>query len=285
MSRVFIDNTDIATLGMFILKGGDFDLLSFPERKEPQHNDWFEHDGLDCDLSEVLFKTKKVKVKYYLVADNSTDFQQRLNAFETLHYQPGLRELRIEAFNRTYELRTLEFSKYKHKGGLVKIGKKSATIEVIYSMDNPLQYFTSNTEIPNLNRHSLAQVALNGYDFSMFGVIIQEAYDSILQPSSPKLGFEWKSKYSTGTIADADYVPKKRSRKLIFACTMLTDTYSEFEHNYTALFRQLTKPGAIEIGVQGGSVPCYYSKMTNFQKKKPLSNGANITFKLEFITL
>ncbi len=285
MSRVFIDNTDIATLGMFILKGGDFDLLSFPERKEPPHNDWFEHDGLDCDLSEVLFKAKKVKAKYYLVADNSTDFQQRLNAFEMLHFQKGLRQLKIEAFNRTYELRTLEFSKYEHKGGLVKIGKKSATIEVTYSMDNPLQYFTSNSEIPNLNRHSLAQVALNGYDFSKFGVIIQKAYDTILQPSSPKLGIEWKSKYSTGIVADTDYTPKKRSRKLFLECTLRTDTYAEFEHNYTALFHQLTKPGAIEIGVQNGTLQCYYSKMTNFQKKKPLSEGANVTFKLELITL
>ncbi len=66
---------------------------------------------------------------------------------------------------------------------------------------------------------------------------------------------------------------------------MLTDTYSEFEHNYTALFRQLTKPQSIEIGVANGVISCYYSKMTNFQKNKPLSNGAKVSFNLELITL
>ncbi len=117
------------------------------------------------------------------MADNATDFQQQLNAFETLHYQKGLRCLNIEAFRRTYKLRTLEFSHYEHKGGLVKIGKKSAIIEVTYSMDNPLQYFISDLEVPNLSRRFLAQVSLNGFDFSKFGVVIQKAYDTILQPS------------------------------------------------------------------------------------------------------
>ncbi len=284
MSRVFIDNTDLAVLGMFILKGGDFDLLSFPERKKPPQNDWFEHDGLDCDLSEVLFEAKKVKISYFLMAENSTVFQQRLNAFETLHYQPGLRKLKVEAFNRTYQLRTLKFSKYEHKGGLVKTGKKSATIEVIYSMDNPLQLFTGTYDIPNLNRSHLTYVTLNGFDFSKFGVIIQKAYHTLLQPASPKLGIEWKSKYSTGIIADTNYIPKKRSHKLTLECTMLTDTPAEFEYNYTALFRQLTKPGTIEIGIKNGAIPCYYSKMSNFKKKRPIKNGALITFNLELIT-
>lgn len=284
-NTVKIDGTDIATLGMFILKGGDFDLLSFPDRKEPIHNDWFEHDGLDCELSEVLFEAKKVKVKYYLHADNATSFQQRLNAFERLHQQPGYRQLYIEAFFRTFHLRTLEYAKYEHKGGLMKQGKKAATIEVSYSMDNPLQYFTTNTAIPNITRPHLAHVKLNSYDFSKFGIVIQKAYDTLLQPSSPKLGVEWKSKYSSGVVADVAYTPKKRSRKLVLECTMLTDNYAAFEHNYTALFRQLTKPGMITIGVRGGSISCYYRKMQDFRKKKPIHNGAHVTFKLEFITI
>lgn len=284
-SMVKIDGTDLATLGMFILKGGDFDLLSFPERKQPAHNDWFESDGLDCELEEVLFEAKRVKVKYYLHADNATSFKQRLNAFETLHFQKGYRSLWVEAFQRTFLLRTLEYAKYEHKGGLVKQGKKSATIEVSYSMDDPLQYFTSNNAIPNITRPHLAHVRLNSYDFSQFGIVIQKAYDTFLQPASPKLGVEWKSKYKSGIVADVAYAPKKRSRKLILECTMLTDSYAAFEHNYTALFRQLTKEGEIELGIQSGTIACYYSKMQDFKKKKPLQQGAHITFKLELITL
>lgn len=280
-----IDGIDLATLGMFILKGGDFDLLSFPERKDPINNDWFEHDGLDCDLSAVLFDSKKVKVKYYLYAENSTVFQQRLNAFERLHLKQGYRQLYVEAFTRTFRLRTLEFSRYEHKGGLVKQGKKTATIEVTYSMDNPLQYFTSNNATPNITRNTEAKVSLNGFDFSKFGIVIQNAYDTALQPASPKLGITYRSNYTTGIVADVGYMPKRRSRRLVLECTMLTNNYAEFERNYTALFRQLTKPGAITIGIHTGTLSCYYSKMTDFNKKRPLSQGGYITFKLELITL
>ncbi len=264
--RVFIDDTDIADLGMFIEKGGDYDLLSFPTRKKPVQQDWFEHDGLDCDLSEVLFEAKKVKVKYILVADNSTEFLQRLNTVKTIHNQAGYRKLKIEAFNRTFSLRTLNFSEYRQKGGLVKAGKKIANIHVEYSMDDPLQYFVAYHQTPNLSRENLAHVTL-------------------LQPASPKQGLVFKSKYSTGLIADTDFQPKQKSRKLVLECTMLTDTYEEFEHNYTALFRQLTKSGEIEISTVDGAIPCFYNKMSNFKKKKPLHRGAFIDFNLEFTTI
>jgi hypothetical protein len=285
MGIVTLDTINLATFGAFILKGGDFDLFSFPERKNPPINDWFESDGLDCDLSEVFFEAKTVKIKYYLTAANTTEFNQHLNAFETLHKQPGYRQLYIADFNRTFELRTLEFLKLDHKGGLAKQGKKSAEIEVSYSMDDPLQYFTSAVLVPTLNRATLSQVTLNGYDFSKFGVVIQQAYNSTVIPASPKLGIVYNSNYANGQTADVSYAPKNRSRKLTIECTLLTATYAEFETNYIALFNQLTKPGQIEIGYVNGVIPCYYSAMKDFKKEKPLSNGARVTFKLELITL
>lgn len=285
MGVVTIDAINLTTFGAFILKGGDVDLLSFPDRKNPPTNDWFENDGLDCDLSEVFFEAKTVKIKYYITAATTTEFNQRLNAFDMLHKQTGYRQLYIADFNRTFELRTLEFLKLDHKGGLARTGKKSAEIEVSYSMDNPLQYFTSAVLVPTLNRANVSHVSLNGYDFSQFGVVIQQAYNSIVIPASPKLGTVNSSNFANGQTADVNYVPKKRSRKLTIECTLLSNTYAEFETNYMALFNQLTKPGQIEISYVNGTIPCYYSAMKDFKKEKPLTNGARVTFKLELITV
>ena len=58
-----INGIDISTIGMLLLKGGDVDLFAFPERKTPQTNDWFEHDGLDVDLSEAYFNARKIDRK------------------------------------------------------------------------------------------------------------------------------------------------------------------------------------------------------------------------------
>ncbi len=286
MARIVkIDGTDLATLGMFILKGGDYDLFSFPERKRPPQNDWFEEDGLDVDLSEMLLKEKTVTIKYFLIAENTTLLQQRLNTFETLHFQPGYRQLYIEAFNRTFELRTAEFTEYKHKGGYVMNGKKTAEITVKYVMDNPTQYFQSAVETPTINRKHLSHISLNGYDLSHFGIIVQNAYDTLLKIASPKLGIINKSKYATGVASDTDFTPKKKSKRIIIDCIMVTETYADFETNYTALFNQLTKTGAIQIGMRGATFDCYYSKMNNFEKKKPLTNGARVKFKIELIAI
>src|SRR5690606_31106439 len=116
---------------------------------------------------------------YYLTGLDTTEFNQRLNAFATLHKQAGYRQLYIADFNRTFELRTLEFLKMSHKGALAKSGAKKAELEVSYSMDNPLQYFTSAVLVPTLNRATLSHITLNGYDFSKFGVVIQQAYNSM----------------------------------------------------------------------------------------------------------
>lgn len=53
---VIINGTDIADFGALILRGGDYNFLPFPERKEPKQNNWYEYDGLDTDLEEVFFK-------------------------------------------------------------------------------------------------------------------------------------------------------------------------------------------------------------------------------------
>ncbi len=226
-----------------------------------------------------------MKIKYILTAENATEFKQRLKAFELLHNQPGYRTLEVEAFNRTFELRTLGFSGYRQKGGLLKAGKKTAKIEVTYSMDDPLQYFIAYNQVPNLIRDNLAHVKLNDYDFSKFGIIIRQAYNTLLQPSSPKRGIVWNSKYKTGLVADTNFTPKLKSRKLVLECTMITDTYEEFEYNYAALFIQLTKPKVIEISIETGKIPCFYDKMSNFKKKKTFRKGAFVTFNLELITL
>lgn len=280
-----IDGTDIATLGMFIVKGGDTDFLSFPERKEPLTNDWFEEDGLDVDLSEVFFEAKKVSVKYYISAANATAFKQQLTAFETLHYQTGYRQIYIREFDKTFSLRFKEISDYKHSGGYVKSGKKFGFITVDYMMDDPLQVYNANL-VPVSNRAHLAQVKLNGYDFSKFGIVIQDAYSSTLRLRSPKLGLILAFERRTGLLSDMAYVPAKAGRQITIACTMLADTLAEFYSNYNALFNQLTKAGAIELELPTTEViNCYYKRMDDFEKANAFNSFIKIKFNLILIEI
>ncbi|MCF0234800.1 MAG: iron hydrogenase small subunit [Thermoguttaceae bacterium] len=57
--NIFIDGTDCrATFGVWVLKGGYDDLFSFPAMKEPDTNDWAEHDGEECAAArgDLLWK-------------------------------------------------------------------------------------------------------------------------------------------------------------------------------------------------------------------------------------
>jgi len=275
-----IDGTDIATLGMFIVRGGDSDFLAFPERKEPLANDWFEEDGLDVDLSDVFFEAKKVSVKYYISANDATTFQNHLNAFETLHYQAGYRQIYVREFDKTFALRFKEISDYKHSGGYVKTGKKFGFITVDYMMDDPLQVYDS-TLVPVSTRPTLSGIKLNSYDFSKFGIVIQDAYSTALRIRSPKLGLVLAFERRTGLLSDLAYVPTKSARQISIACTMLAETLNEFYTNYNALFNQLSITQALELELPSTEViNCYYKRMDEFKKELAFSNRIKFKFNL-----
>lgn len=276
-----IDGTDLATLGIFIERGGSDDFLSFPDRRTPDFNDWAEHDGLDVDLSDCIFDAKRVKVNYVIIAENETTFKNNLNAFETLHFAPGMRQIFVREFNRTFSLRFVGFPDYKHKGGLFNPRKKIGKITVEYSMDNPLQLFTDAVSAPVSNRANLAQITLNGYDLSKFGIVVREAYSTTLLPNSAKRWLERKIQNLNGVIVNTGVSPKKQSRQIVIECTMLADTLGEFWTNYTALFNNLRVAVPVQLGVtRSGKVFCYYSKMTNLKKETPFGRKIKVSFNL-----
>jgi hypothetical protein len=279
-----IDGVDIATLGMFIERGGSDDFLSFPNRREPDNVDWPDEDGLDVDLTDCYFDAKTVKVNYVIIADDETTFKNNLNSFEMMHFAQGCRQIYVKEFNKTFSLRFVGFSDYKHSGGLLKQAKKVGKITVEYSMDDPLQIFTGAINAPISTRASLAQVTINNYDMSSFGIVVQDIYSTALRPHSAKSRLERKIGNLNGVIADVEASPKKQSREINIECTMLADTYSEFMTNYTSLFNNLRITSPVQIGITraGKVINSYYSKMANFKKEMPFSRKIKVSFTLTF---
>lgn len=137
---VIINDIDIADLGVFILRGGDYDFLTFPERREPTQNNWYEHNGLDVDLSEVYFKERTVSILFNISAQRAQDYEYNLNAFYRLITDSYI-SLYSREFARTFSLRYLSCTEYNHKGGMYKQGDKRGWLKVNFSLDDPLQLF------------------------------------------------------------------------------------------------------------------------------------------------
>jgi hypothetical protein len=224
----------LGTLGIFIERGGSDDFLSFPDRRTPDQNDWWEYDGLDVDLTDLSFDAKRVRVNYVVIALGEFAFNQRLKAFETLHFAPGYRQVLVREFNRTFLLRFVGFSNYAHTGGLANSRKKIGKITVDYMMDNPTQLFTPSVNTPVGTGGSSAQTQLNQIDLSRFGIAVQDVYSAALRPRSAKRTLEQRG--ANGTIADVGVSPKKVARQITVECTMMADSLAEFYVNYAALW-------------------------------------------------
>ena len=263
----------MATLGVFIERGGSDDFLSFPDRRTPDQNDWPEHDGLEVDLSDLSFDAKKVTVNYVMTANDETTFKSNLNAFEKLHFAPGCRSVFVKEFNRRFILRFTGFGNYLHKGGLYMRAKKIGKIATEYVMDDPLQFFTSAIHTPITTRTVLSQITLNDIDLSRFGIVVRDIYSTALQLRSAKPVLERK-------ITDA--VPKHQARQIAIECSMLANSVLEFMTNWTALFNNICTTSAIQLGITrtGAMIQCYYSKMTNFKKETTFSRTIRVSFTL-----
>ncbi|WP_165043721.1 hypothetical protein [Dysgonomonas sp. ZJ709] len=279
---VTIDGVDISTFGMFILKGGDYDFLPFPDRKEPEQNNWHDYNGVDVDLSEIYFKEKRVIVRFYIANDTTQDFLSNLNAFYTLISKPGYRQLYSRDFDKTFSLRYVSCPDYSHKGGLYKYGRKRGELTVEFSMDAPIQLFTRPTLLqPVGGRASITHVQINGYDLAAFGIIVNEAYNTVLNLPAVKppliRSFERRSGLLVHTPADIAY----ETKQIVINCTMTANTRAEFYTNYEALFNNLTlTTAAVSLRTYEGTEDCYYTAMQGFKKLRPFGSRIIVEFSL-----
>lgn len=280
-----IDGIDLATYGTFIERGGSDDFLPFPDRREPDQNDWAEHDGLEVDLTDCYFDPKKVRVNYVIVANDAMLFKQYLNSIATLHQEPGLRSVFVREFNRTFEMRFVGFPDYTHRGGLFKPGQKSGKLTAEYVMDDPLQFFTPAVIAPVSQRENLSHIKVNHFDLSEFGIVVQEVYSSALRPHSLKSMLERNIHGVDGNIidlVDLDIKSKSAARQITIDCTMLADTLTEFYVNWNALFNNMrvTVPIELQVSQAAKRINCYYVKMTNFRKLAPFKRKVKVSFSL-----
>lgn len=307
---VIINGVDIGNLGMFILRGGDFDFLPFPERKQPPTNSWFEYHGVDVDLAEVFFKERTVTIHFYIAAPDARTYEFYLSEFYRL-IASGYVQLYSREFERTFTLRYLNCPELDHRGGLYKSGTKSGKLKVEFSMDDPLQLFTDPTILQPRKLGSLlaietalmltdddlfidlgdtiatdthiSHVAINGIDLGAFGIVVSECYNSLLKLPALKAPLTRSFARRSGLQAHPSKSPKLEQKEIIIKCTMWADSRPEFYYNYEALFNQLAIPEALQIDCYLGRAHCYYSKMTDFKKMGIFSRGVKVQFSLHLI--
>ena len=274
-----IDGTDIATLGVIILRGGDHGFISFPSRKQPVVIDWPDADGFEIGDDAPVYDAKKLTVNYYLKG-NETNFQSRLNSFVSLHELSGYRAMEVRELDATFQLRYAGVSSFSMNRGFSVSGEKAARISIDYVMDDPIQF--GSTGSPTANRIIPTMVEISGVDLSAFGIVVQDIYSSAFR-FGIKNRLVYQSAYSTGNIADTSYAPKRGKQEITIRCTMIGEDRTGFLENYAALFHALDVASfTLNLVAAGKQFKCYYSAMESF-KKRPWTGSALANFDLKLI--
>lgn len=276
-----IDGIDIyADFGAYITKGGDVDLMTFPSRKTPEANDWFEQSGLDVDLSDSYYEAKKVRVTFYIKSEYSREFVRKLDAFYRLLSAKGYREIYVRELNTTFTMRFLSCPEYEHRGFFSKSGIKSAIITVEFSQDDPFQFIDVAASTPVNPRQSLTYVSINNVDLSQYSIIVNKIYSSSLILPGQKDVLISESDLMSGLIADVNGETTYKAFDFTLSCTMITSSLVYFKTNYSALFNALnsTESLSIKLTALPKTIKCYYSKMESFNKRHAFKNGVNVTF-------
>lgn len=278
---VIINGTDIADYGVFIVRDGDNDFLTFPERIEPPQTNWHEYDGIDADLSEIYFNARTFPIGFYVSAKSSLEYEFNINSFYHL-ISSGYIDLYSREFARTFRLRYVSVPNYEHKGGFYKQAMRRGRFDVSFSMDNPLQLFTRpEILIPvSSKQYPPSGVLLNGIDLARFGIVVNECYSSMLALSAVKSPLTRSFAKRTGLLAYPSTNPTFEAKENIIKCTMCAPSREEFYSNYEALFNNVCKTGEVSIETYLGEAACYYMKMENFKKHGIFARGVMVSFTL-----
>ncbi len=276
---VTIDGTDIYTAyGAYILKGGDNGFISFPSAKAPPTNDWPEEDGLEVYLGNRVFNEKNLTVRYRLNGDETT-FKSRLDAFKSLHFQAGYRQIYVREFEKTFSSRFSGISGYSQRRGFSRNGDNSCVIEVDYIMDDPTQFLVLATEPANEGLDS-TKVVLNSVDLANFGIIVRDIYSTGMRGSAKK-PLVYSSAHANGVAADTAYSPLKSFPLLTIKCSMSAPDKATFWQNYNTLWWVVNSGISLSMVAAEETYLCYYSAMENFEKKRPFAVRPRVEFDLK----
>lgn len=275
-----IDGIDIATLGVLILRGGDHGFIQFPARKAPQLIEWPDLDGFEIGSDAPVYEARKLTVDYYLKGVG-IEFQNRLNAFVSLHEAAGLRTVYLREFGQSFQLRYTGVSAFSLNRGFTAAGEKAARISMDYVADSPIDFIDTEA-VASAYRAIPTQVELDGVDLAAFGIVVQDVYSTAMQRQL-KERLLYSSKYSSGNVADTSWAAPRGKQEIAIRCTMICNNRAEFMQNWSALFNHLNKADLeLNLAAPDKQYFCYYSSMDGFEKW-PFTGQARAEFTLKLI--
>lgn len=217
------------------LQSGVEEVVAFPTRKTPAHNDWYESAWRDADLTAAPeYEDKTVTLSYLL-----------------LRPTPGrLESARRELDKSTllvagYTLRPLRVERYEHRGGLLGAAPRYGVITLVArqpARDYIRELGAGATDLKaassDLIRDWGDRVSLAGTPLHETGTLVTHAYSTALRPELSR------------RPSEDEVTP---SREIVLSCL--------HQGSLLPLWRLINRIGALPLKVGGQTLNCYYTAM------------------------
>lgn len=244
--QFYIDAIDIPdTYGIFI--AGYDGILSFPQMKEPDKNDWAEQDGLEVDLLDPKLKSKEFEISFGTINKNA-DIDGLINliidgAFHSFEFTDlGINRL----------LRLVDSKKFV--GTILELRLFTLT----FSDDFPLGGYSYLEPVSNWFPQQGYRI--DQKDLSAYGIAVLEGTDAqIMKLPAIKKNLSVDSISENGVVFDSQRV-KFQAKDVKLNLLMRANTPAEFVRNYNAFLYDLVRPNEREFyfSKNAGNYRCYY---------------------------
>lgn len=242
--RTIIDGTDIkATYGAYIVSGGYDDVPAFPALKNPPMNDWFEHDGVEVDLSSPCLESRSITLAFMMNGEMS-----KLQEFIAFLNSAKKHTVEMCDISRTLELRMDSV----RCAGLAYDLKK---VTVVMYDDSPAD--GSDYAEPDSSRKATG-VTVDGTDLSRYDVILNGSPDGLFPDYNVKENLLHESDFYNGETHDLSGLPTFGRSDIRIGCVMRTATAEAFWKRRDSLLHDLSKAGERVIAYRDNTYTAYY---------------------------
>jgi len=245
--RLIIDTVDAYTaFGVFVTEGGYKDLMAYPDLKPVEVNDWWEHDGVEADLSAPALDVKSFPISFA-----HTGYEPRLNEFIAHITDGAYHDFEFADLGLTFRLRLESQSAYDLLRGL-------GLFSLSFSDDFPLKDYVYVAPANGIARSE--GNTLDDVDFSEYGITVLEGTAAdVLKIAAIKGNLLQNASGLYGAAYDGEFVKmgKKEIRlNLLIRATTLSDLWN----NYYAFLYDLVQPDERTLLLSFDTLQhnCYY---------------------------
>lgn len=243
----YIDGVNSYEYGVSVVWEGYKGIISRPQFKKIDFNDWPEEDGIEADLSEPVLDTRDLNISFAcLNAELACDFIVLLS-------DKGYHDFDFMEIGCKLKLRLVS---QPNKDTFFSLEK----FTLQFADDFPFQDVVQQPVDLGVSQ---PEYELDDTPFSAYGVWLTEGADDNIEKSpAVKKNLLVNINNRKGAIYDGQKVVFQ-SKDVPLKCGIKAPDVETFWRNYNALFHVLIQPGERQFYSDrlGESYPCYYKSM------------------------